>query len=123
MADLKLTTLDDIDFSTEDLQLVDGIDAIAQHLRIRLRFFLGEWFLDTRIGVPYYRDILVKVANENIIRETLRQVVGKTPGVLSIEEFTFTFGDAERQARVLRLDFLVKTEAGDLRFNEPLIIE
>ncbi len=123
MADLKLTTLDDIDFSTEDLEVLDGINAIAQHIRIRLRFFLGEWFLDTRVGVPYYRQILIKGANENIVRETLRRVISETPGVASIEEFSFTFGDAERQARKLVVNFLVKTDTGEtLQFNEPLIL-
>lgn len=43
--DLKLDIAsDDIDVSTGDLVLVEGTDAIIQHLQIRLRFFLGEWF-------------------------------------------------------------------------------
>lgn len=123
MADLKLTTLDDIDFSQDDLQVIDGIEAIAQHIRIRLRFFLAEWFLDQRIGVPYYRQILIKVANENIVRETLSRVIIDTPGVASLEEFAFTFGITERQARKLLLDFLAKTDTGEtLVFNELLIL-
>lgn len=123
MADLKLTTLDDLDFSQDDLQVIDGIEAIAQHIRIRLRFFLGEWFLDQRIGIPYYRQILIKVANENIVRETLSRVIIDTPGVASLEEFAFTFGVAERQARKLLLDFLAKTDTGEtLVFNEFLIL-
>jgi hypothetical protein len=121
--DLKLTTLDDIDFSTDDAVLLDGIQAIAQHVKIRLRFFLTEWFLDQRVGVPYYRSILVKNANENIIREILRKVIVQTPGIASLESFTFTFSDTERKERKLLVSFLAKTDSGELlSFNEPLII-
>ena len=57
------------------------------------------------------------------LRETLRQVIAQTPGVESIESFSFTFGTEQRQARRLDVDFLVKTTSGeDLRFNEPLIL-
>lgn len=121
--DLKLTTLDDIDFSTDDAVLLDGIEAIAQHVKIRLRFFFSEWFLDQRIGVPYYKDILIKNANENIIREILRKVIVETPGIDSLEEFNFIFGDEERRTRKLKINFLAKADTGEeLSFTEELII-
>jgi len=33
-------------------------EAIAQAARCRLRTFLGEWFLDSSIGVPWFEQVL-----------------------------------------------------------------
>jgi len=71
--DLKLATVIDGDNpvvhdlhldSTGDLSWVEGIDAIAQHARVRLQFFLNEWFLDRREGIPFMREVFTKIRSE-----------------------------------------------------------
>jgi hypothetical protein len=57
MSDLALDTFGEVDFSQKGPYFIHGADAVAQHLRIRLRFYLGEWFLDTRVGIPFYTQI------------------------------------------------------------------
>lgn len=101
------------------LRLATGLDAIAQDVTMRLRFFLGEWFLDTRIGVPYFQDILVK--NPNIPRATqlLRQVVQETPGVTSVDRFDFTL---DAQARKASVAFSASTTTGQLTYDRELIL-
>ena len=54
MADLKLNEdTGDLEITNNDLSLTYGVDSRRQHLEIRLRTFLSEWFLDTTVGVPY----------------------------------------------------------------------
>ena len=84
MSDLKLDTAGNLDVTGHQLNIATGEEAIAQHLRIRLRFFLGEWFLDERLGIPYFRDILVKSPNLDLINAIYRQVVQHTPGISSV---------------------------------------
>lgn len=129
--DLKLTAVTDAANPTEgDLHLdgeaavlVDGREAIAQHLRIRLRFFLGEWFLDERQGIPFYRDILVKNPSRRLVESILKRVIVDTPGVDSLDKFELSIDAATRSATV---SFTVVTTDGEtLRSDdyEPLILE
>lgn len=107
---------------TGDVLLLDGIEAIAQQIRIRLLFVRGEWFLDRREGTPYVGEIWGEPADTNQLAAIFRQVVATTPGVLSVERLTVTFDDDTRSASV---DFVARTEAGPLRSAdfEPFIVE
>ena len=60
MSDIKLNSDWDIDISMSDLIQTTGRESIQQHWAQRLKTFLGEWFLDTSIGVPYFQQILKK---------------------------------------------------------------
>lgn len=101
------------------LRLATGLDAIAQDVTMRLRFFLGEWFLDTRIGVPYFQEILVKNPNIPRVTQLLRQVVQETPGVTSVDRFDFTL---DAQARNASVAFTASTTAGQLTYDRELIL-
>jgi hypothetical protein len=118
--DIKLTNTGDIDFSTGDLVLLDGADAIVQHLKIRFRFFLGEWFLDPRIGIPYFEQILVKNPDTNIVRSTFREVIIKTPGIANLQSLVL---DYDGPTRVLSVSFIATTTDGEtIDFNEEFIV-
>ncbi len=121
MADLLLdTTTGDLDLTSGGLELVDGADAVAQHLRIRLRTVLGSWFLDTRIGVPYFERILVKNPDTNLVRRILNEAIVDTPGVSEVRDFNLDYDGATRIATVT---FVAVTDLGEtLEFTDQLII-
>lgn len=120
MADLKLDANGDLEIGPDgDLIIVRGVDAIMQHLRIRLQFFRGEWFLDTRLGIPYYEEVLRKAPDLNVVQSLFREAILTTPGVLSISEFAL---DYDGVARKLSLDFQALTTEGELRFTDVFII-
>ncbi len=121
MADLKINeTTGDLEIGADgDLIIVTGADAIRQHLRIRLQFFLGEWFLDRRLGVPYYEEILRKSPNLDVVTSILRDVIRSTPGVLSITSFVLDFDGV---TRALSLDFAVFSTEGPVAFTEVFVI-
>lgn len=101
--DFQLNAAGDLDLSTNDVQLVDGVDAVRQELQIRYRFFLGEWFLDPDEGVPYVRDVLKKAPNEAQVRALLIEVARTTPGVASVDNIELDLDSATRVLTV-RLD-------------------
>lgn len=121
MADLQLSTLDDdLDLTGEKLSIVDGDDAIIQHLLVRLRFFKGEWFLDERVGVPYYDTILVKNPDFIAIRSIFRNAILSTPGIANLDSLTTSF---EASTRKLTVSFAaIKTDGGVLDFSKEFII-
>ncbi len=83
-------------------RLVEGIDAVVQRLRIRFRFWLREWFLDQRQGVPYLEQILVAAPDLLLIESIFRnRVILPTPGVASLRSFRMS---RDRRARTLSID-------------------
>ena len=95
-----------LDLVTGDLRLdagslvvVDGADALAQRIRCRVRLWLGEWFADTAIGVPWQQILGTKNA-QSFAEATLRRVVATCPGVSHVDAFSFAFDGPRRAASV-----------------------
>lgn len=110
----------DIDLSGHRFNLVEGDDAIEQHLLIRLKFFLDEWFLDSRVGIPYYRDILIRNPNLDLIRNIYKTAVLDTPGIASVESIEL---DIDTASRTLNLSFACTLDSGAVLTYDPFILE
>jgi hypothetical protein len=115
--DIKISRdTNDIELGPDgDLQWITGAEAIAQHVWIRLRFFLGEWFLDEREGVPYWERILVANPDQVAITEAFRRTVAETPGIVSVEKCNVTI---DRQTRKLAADIEATTSDGTTLTSE-----
>lgn len=92
-----------------DLPLITGIDQIAQNLNIRLRFFLGEWYLNTLVGIPYYQYFFIKNPNQQQVETFLKDEIVNTPGVTEITQFTSNYESSTRKFFVL---FTANTQSG-----------
>lgn len=99
----------DLVIKNNDLILIDNAERVVQQVLITLRFWLGEWFLDTRQGVPYLEYVLVKNPNMNHIRQILAEKIQSVEGVNSIISLDFDF---RRITRELYVDFEVDTDYG-----------
>ncbi len=119
--DLALDTVThDLAIERGDLALVRGRDAIAQDIATRLQFFQGEWFLDQRVGMPYFKEVLVKNPDLGAVRFVIRSAILSTPGVRSLESFSLTFDGA---TRALNVTFTAKTVDDEvLDFSRELIL-
>lgn len=77
-----------------DLALVDGRLVVvrdvateqAQKIRDRFALVLGEWFLDTRLGVPYVDLVFVKSPDLELIRRMFRRVILSVQGIVDVPE-------------------------------------
>jgi len=120
MSDLVIDpTTGDLQILNGDLSLTSGIDGIAQNIRIRLNFFLGEWFLDTSQGMPYFQNVLVKQPNSQAIRAIFRKAILTTPGVLSVTNLEL---DLDNSLRKLSVSFQAETTDGTLVFEQDFVI-
>jgi hypothetical protein len=98
MIDLKLNGLTkDLEIQDFDLQLIDETDQIAQNLLIRLRFMLGEWYLDITAGIPYYQDILIKSPNQFRVESVIKEEIVNTEGVREITSFISEYSASNRR--------------------------
>ena len=111
--DLKLTG-GSLAIVSGDLVVADGLDAIAQDVSTRLRMFLGEWFLDTRMGIPFYQRILVKNPSMPDVIAILTKVVKDTAGILSITKgLSYAYNGSDRS---LTVSFNANTTSGPLSY-------
>jgi len=123
MADIQINTgganKGDLVFSQGDLVFVRGRDAILVHVFVRMSFFLGEYALDQRIGIPYYQQILIKSANMPAVEAIFRETILTTPGVLELQRLDLDF---DGSTRALSVAFSALTTDGVLTFEEEFII-
>ncbi len=106
----------DIAIVDNDLMLLDGISYVAQKMASRFKFFLGEWFLDKREGVPYFRDVFTKNPDLNVIRSVFRQVALSIPSVASLPRFNTIYSPSVRE---LAFDFQAVLATGELLIVQP----
>lgn len=109
MLDLALNDAHDLDTSSLDLVLLDGAPRVRQQLEIKLRLWVGEWFLDTEFGTPYIESILGKQLTLSGALAALRTSIMEVQDVRSITDFDYTYSAQERK---LTVTFTVDTPFG-----------
>lgn len=91
-------------------------ETVSQRLKIRLLTFMGEYFLDTTYGVPYWQRLLgIKQTSKAAIDLILQQQILEESGVKEIVSFSSTF-----QNRQYSLSFSVKVVTGEI--TSPIIV-
>lgn len=106
-----------LDPETHDCVFINGTcpitenkaHAVQQRLKVTLLTFLGEWFLDTSIGVPYFQQIFGKSSSKDGVDLIFQQKLMEDPDVVEILEFSSTLDSA---ARTYIVRFRVKTVDG-----------
>lgn len=110
--DIQQTTTGDIAIVNNTIHFFTGADEVGQRITQRLRTFLGEWFLNQNIGVPYFQEILKKNPNNRIVEAVFKREIIDTPGVIGLESFEIL---ADNATRVITLRIRCKTESGDVQ--------
>lgn len=117
---LKLDSDGDLDFTGGNFTLLEGSDEVRQKLQVRFGFFKGEWFMDARLGMPYFQDIMGKGQDLATIRAYFQKAAITCPGVASVGNFLVELAAA---TRALSVDFEAVTDTGEaLDFSGEYII-
>lgn len=102
--DIKLNKeTHDLDITDGSPTLVTGRDAIHQHLKIRLLWGKGEWFLNTDLGIPYLDRIFIRGVNEADVISIFADTAKNTPGILSVDNIILNTDFATRIASLTML--------------------
>jgi hypothetical protein len=75
----------------------DVADCAAQKLTNRFLLFLGEWFLDSSQGLPFYQLIAVKNPDPTVLERLFTNIVLSVPGVTKVDFLTVKINN-QRQA-------------------------
>jgi hypothetical protein len=99
VATLKQTSDNDIAIVNGAFVIVDDpAEEAATVLRNKFLFGKGEYFLDTREGVPYFQYIFIKNPDVLIVRRLFSEIIRKTPGVKGVISMSVT-RTADRKAK------------------------
>ena len=100
MISLGLDANNDINVVNGSIKRVTDAEQVVQAVRTNLLTYRGEWFLDTRIGVPYFEKVFVKPFNRPVVEAELQRTITQTPGVEELLTFELTFDRVTRKASV-----------------------
>lgn len=96
--------------ASKQLVLVTDPDQqAAQKLGNLFLFFLGEYFLDTRLGVPFIQAVLgVKTPSLRVVKQLFTNVILSVPWISSVNGITLQLSKARR----LAFAFSAQTQSG-----------
>ncbi len=112
MRDLALDTASHDLVIEPDVMLLDGAEQVAQQLKIKLKLWRGEWFLDDDFGTPYLTDILGKQLTLSGVVAALRQSILEVQDVVAIESFEYTY---DNSTRVFGCNFTARSRYGIIK--------
>lgn len=79
--------------------LIDSPACVAQAINTRLQLWYGQWFLDTREGMPWIQPMATRPQG-TAMELALRQRLLATPGVQSLLAFDATFNPSSRRLSI-----------------------
>lgn len=116
MIDIALDPVtNDLVFREFDFDLVDDTRQIMQNLAIRLRFVLGEWYLDITQGIPYYEEFFIKSPNQIQIESVLKKEIVDTRGIVELTSFDANF---DKRRRIFSVQFGARSISGEELLKE-----
>ena len=117
MIELLLDDTGDLAFSEGNLGTATSDIGLAQRLRIALRIFKGEWWVDKTVGIPYFENkaagvkagevVFDKPLNPELLDAVFKSAILGVFGVAELLEFEIT---NNRAARTLTVDFTVRAD-------------
>ena len=84
-----------------------------------LNFYAGEWFLDTRKGVPYFEYIWGQRPDLGLVQTIYRKALTAITGVDTVVSLVVTFDAPERAIRVTAAVRLVSGD--EIEFKDLII--
>lgn len=99
----------DLEVRGTEFVLVQGAEALAQEVEVRLRWWRGEHFLDVRRGTPWLEQILRKGVDIAAVHAVLEEQILATQGVVAVREWNLR---VDHNRRVLSGTVEIVTEAG-----------
>lgn len=102
---------------TVDLTMATATDVIDQKILAVLRMEKGDWYLDTRQGVPYFADLLEKGVSAQAVGSAISAALLRIPEVLAVTEMQVALDSATRQATI---SFVARTTDGTIPVQEVI---
>jgi len=80
--------------------LITGAEEAGQNIETRLKFFLGEWFLDITDGTPWFQQVLGKGGNLPDKEAVIKRRIITSPAVAGLTKFSMDYSEDTRALKV-----------------------
>ncbi|MFX3616215.1 MAG: DUF2634 domain-containing protein [Sporolactobacillus sp.] len=97
----------DLSFKNNELEMIEGLDEIAQSLFIIVQTRLGEFYLDETVGTDQSA-LLAKQFDEDAAHDAIVEALMEDDRVEEVADIEFT-----QTGRTLSVSFTVQTTTGD----------
>lgn len=88
MLSLKLDQNGDLEFDElNNFRMIEGKEELAQRLALGIKTRAGEWFLDTSLGIPWFK-LLGDKDNEEMIKSEVRRVLMEDSAIKTVDDLT-----------------------------------
>jgi hypothetical protein len=92
----------------------DRLEYLAQKVRCAISLFLGEWYLNVNLGVPYIPEFGDKNQHRPLMESVMQERILDVEGVKRLLSFETVF---DQKTRTLGVSFVAETDAGTLGRN------
>lgn len=100
--------------------LISGAAEAGQNIETRLKFFLGEWFLDTTDGTPWFQSVLGKGGYLAEKEAVIKRRILTAPAVAELVKFQM---DYQESTRLLSVECQAIADDGEsITVNIPQVI-
>lgn len=97
MANLLVNKTNDIQLDGRSFKRGIGVEYISRLVSQRLNTLLGEWEVDTAIGLPWLTTMLDKGVPRSFVDQAIRSTIETTFGVNSITTFSSNYDSGIRK--------------------------
>ena len=106
MSTIKLDASGDVEILNGKISLlnVDGselLEETAQRLKLKLTTFLGTWFLDPRVGMPYYENVFIKNPRLSVLEAMFTEAIVSDEQVDFLNSLDLDFDNSTRKLSVV----------------------
>ena len=105
------------DLLISDAGDIDITDSVRQAIKVRLRWFFGEWRYAPKFGLPYFEEILVKRPAIERIRRVVRDAVMSVDEVTDVNNIDVSIDSKSRIAKIVFNAF-----TSNANFREEVLI-
>lgn len=102
---------------TGDLEVVDGLESVRQRVVERLRFWIGQWFLDVRGGVPYRPEIFQRPTSAGLAAAVVTDQIRSVEDVTGVHSVVASIDPLSRR---MTYTATVATRYGDMQIGETV---
>lgn len=100
-----------------NLVIVDQLEDVRQRVLFRLRFWLGQWFLQVRSGVPYRPEIFQRPTSVGLAAAVVSDQIRSVDEVTGVSE---VFAEIDPLTRKMTYSATVSTRYGSMSMNETV---
>lgn len=84
-------------------------NSVAQKIKIRLRWFEGEWRWDEEEGLPYYGELLIKNPDTDYFESVIREKIFEVDEVTDVKDVQVLV-DSKTRSAVIKFTALTDLE-------------